>query len=256
MDFQKTKDLLDQLSQRFNRPDFIAPDPISIPHRFTKKEDIEIAGFVAATIAWGNRCSILRSASRMMELMGNEPHRFVINASDKEKKPLLKFVHRTFNGGDLLFFTESLKNIYKNHNGIHKVFSNGFRETGNITGAMTHFRKIFLETEHEKRSEKHISDIAKGAAAKRLNMYLRWMVRKDKQGVDFGLWPDIPMSELLIPLDIHTATVARKLELLSRKQNDFRAVTELTETLRNFDPKDPVKYDYALFGAGVTKTII
>ncbi len=250
------KELLDRLAEKYNTPAFIPEDPISIPHRFTKKEDIEISGFLASVIAWGNRSSILKSASKMMEMMDNDPYHFVCNARDKDLKPLSGFVHRTFNGSDMLFFVESLKNIYKNHNGLHRVFSEGYSRKESITGTLEYFRKIFLEADHEKRSEKHIPDISKKTAAKKINMYLRWMVRHDKNGVDFGLWRDIPMSSLLIPLDVHSAATARKLGLLKRKQNDLSSVIELTDNLRKFRPEDPVYYDYALFGAGVGKEII
>lgn len=250
------KELLDRLAEKYNTPAFIYDDPISIPHCFSKKEDIEISGFLASVIAWGNRCSILRSASKMMGMMDNDPFNFVCNAKGKELKPLSGFVHRTFNGSDMLFFAESLKNIYKNHNGLHGVFSEGYNRKESIIGALEHFRIIFLEADHEKRSEKHIPDISKKTAAKKINMYLRWMARIDKNGVDFGLWRDIPMSSLLMPLDVHSAATARKLGLLTRKQNDLGSVLELTDNLRKFRPEDPVYYDYALFGAGVGKECV
>jgi uncharacterized protein (TIGR02757 family) len=256
MSEETLKELLDRLAKKYNTPAFIPADPISIPHRFSKKEDIEISGFLASVIAWGNRCSILKSASKIMEMMDNDPHNFVCNAKGKELKPLSGFVHRTFNGSDMLFFAESLKNIYQNYNGLHGVFSEGFSRNGNIPGALSHFRKIFLEADHEKRSEKHIPDIAKKTAAKKINMYLRWMVRRDRNGVDFGLWRNIPTDSLLMPLDVHSAATARKLGLLTRKQNDLRSVIELTDNLKKFRPEDPVYYDYALFGAGVGKEII
>lgn len=250
---RELKALLDRLAKQFNGPEFIPGDPVSIPHRFTRKEDIEIAAFLTATIAWGNRCSIIRSASRMMELTGNRPFEFVCSQEGPHMKPLLSFVHRTFNGSDLTFFVASLRNIYLHHGGLQGVFEQGFQTNQTVAGSIAYFRDVFLQTPHEERSEKHVPDISKNAAAKRLNMFLRWMVRSDKQGVDFGLWKGIPASELLIPLDIHTAATARKLGLLTRKQNDLKAVMELTEVLNRFRPDDPVYYDYALFGAGVTK---
>jgi len=252
MNKRELKVLLDQLAEHYNRKEFIAEDPISIPHRFTKKEDIEIAGFLAATIAWGNRRSIIRSAEKMMQLMDNSPFEFISRAEGSHLKPLLSFVHRTFNGSDLTFFIASLRNIYLNHGGMQTVFETGFHKSNKVAGSLAHFREVFLLTPHEKRSEKHISDVSGNAAAKRLNMFLRWMVRKDHKGVDFGLWTGIPAGELLIPLDIHTATVARKLGLLTRKQNDMKSVLELTGKLKQFRPDDPVYYDYALFGAGVS----
>jgi len=250
------KEILDNLAEKYNNKGFIAADPISIPHRFKKKEDIEISGFLAASIAWGNRRSIIKSAEKMMALMGNEPYRFVTEAKGKELKPLTNFVHRTFNSSDLLFFVESLKNIYQNYGGLENVFTEGYHNKNNIIGAIQHFRLIFMKTEHEKRSEKHISDVSKNSAAKRINMYLRWMVRKDNKCVDFGLWQKIPMSELLIPLDVHCATTARRMGLLTRKQHDLKSVMEISEKLRLFRPYDPVYYDYALFGAGIGKDAI
>lgn len=256
MNKEERKQLLDRLADKYNRPGFIAGDPISIPHGYTRKEDIEIAAFLAATIAWGNRCSIIRSAEKMMELFGHRPYNFICRAEGPQLKPLFSFVHRTFNGSDLLFFVASLRNIYRNLGGLQEVFETGYRKYGDVTGALIYFRMIFMQTPHEKRSEKHISDVAKKAAAKRLNMFLRWMVRCDDRGVDFGLWKGIPSSALLIPLDIHTATTARKLGLLMIKQNDMTAVLELTDTLKTLRPADPVYYDYALFGAGVGKELL
>jgi uncharacterized protein (TIGR02757 family) len=242
------KDFLEEAHDKYNRRDFIANDPISIPHLFSKKEDIEIAGFLTAIIAWGNRRSIIKNATSLMEMMDHSPHDFIISHSAKELKILEKFVHRTFNGKDLIFFICSLKNIYLKEGGLEKVFS---KTKGHAGEKIVGFRKSFLKTDHLKRSEKHISDPSRNSSAKRLCMYLRWMVRKDKRGVDFGLWKNISPSELCLPLDVHTGNVSRTLGLLNRKQDDWKAVQEITSVLKTFDPKDPVKYDFALFGLGV-----
>ncbi|GAT64215.1 TIGR02757 family protein [Paludibacter jiangxiensis] len=244
------KTLLDQKAAQYNCLDFIDTDPIQIPHRFSLKEDIEIAGFFTATIAWGQRKSIINNANRLMQLMDNAPYDFVCNAQENDLASLEQFVHRTFNGRDCRFFIQSLRNIYLNHNGMESVFTKGFQDEGNIFGALKHFREVFLSTPHEQRIRKHLSDVAANSSAKRLNMFLRWMVRQDEAGVDFGLWRDIPMSALMLPLDVHTGDVARAYGLLARKQNDWKAVEEITAILRQFDPHDPIRYDFALFGIG------
>ena len=251
MDFKEHKEFLDNKYYQYNKPEFITTDPVSIPHRFTKKEDIEIASFLAATIAWGFRPNIIKSADKMMKMLNYSPYNFVINANSKELKSLQTFVHRTFNGDDLLFFIHSLKNIYQNHNGLQDVFYNGYRKNKSIKESIIYFRKIFFECEHLQRSEKHISNPEKNSACKRLNLFLRWMIRNDKCGVDFGLWKNFSASTLLCPLDLHSGNVSRKLGLLTRKQSDWKAVEELTANLRKFDPNDPVKYDFALFGLGI-----
>ncbi|GAA0870941.1 TIGR02757 family protein [Gangjinia marincola] len=244
------KNFLDQKVEQYNQFSFIAHDPIAIPHRFSKKEDIEISAFLVATIAWGNRKSILTNANKLMSLMDDAPHDFVINHEVNDLEKLSSFVHRTFNGDDLLYFISALKNIYQNHAGLESVFS--LKSTSKSTqAAITHFKKIFFELPHLQRTEKHVSDPSKNSAAKRLNMFLRWMVRKDQGSVDFGLWDTIATSALSCPLDVHSGNVARKLGLLKRKQNDGKALTELDKTLRKLDPLDPVKYDFALFGLGV-----
>jgi len=256
------KELLDENYFKFNRKDFIEKDPVSIPHSFKKKEDMEIAGLMAATIAWGNRKAILRNANRMVELMDGSPHDFIVNHSKAELKRMKGFVHRTFNEKDLVFFITSLRNIYRNHGGLENAFQLNEMEkkdllnTGNsLQQRISHFRNIFLETAHENRSEKHLSDPLKNSASKRICMYLRWMVRKDNQGVDLGIWKSISPSELCLPLDVHTGNVSRALGLLKRKQDDWKAVIEITEVLRQLDKKDPVKYDFALFGMGVENLI-
>jgi len=250
-DFAAIKRLLDNRIEQYNRPDFIDSDPVQIPHRFARKEDIEIAGFLTATISWGQRKSIINNANHLMELMDNTPYDFLMEAGKEDWDGVSRFVHRTFNGDDCLFFLASLKNIYLHHQGLEHVFTMGFQSGGNISSALIHFREVFLSIPHANRVCKHISDVSSNSAAKRLNMYLRWMVRDDDPGVDFGLWKNIPASSLMLPLDVHSGEVARGLGLLTRKQNDWKAVEEITAILRLFDPSDPVKYDYALFGIGV-----
>lgn len=249
------KEMLDEKYHQYNVKGFISDDPIQIPHLFSKKEDMEIAGFLTATIAWGNRRSIINNASRLMALMDNAPHEFVTDHSAKDLKRFEGFVHRTFNSIDSVFFIRSLKNIYIKHGSMEQAFSNGIKEGDDVKGAIINFRKEFLRTKHEKRSEKHISDPLRNSSAKRLCMYLRWMVRKDARGVDLGIWRSIKPSQLCLPLDVHTGNVSRKLGLLLRKQDDWKAVDEITKVLRVFDPKDPIKYDFSLFGLGVSKEI-
>jgi len=241
------REFLEFKADFYNAPFFIEPDPVSVPHLFTKKEDIEIAGFLAATIAWGNRKSIISDARRLLAMMDNDPHDFLVNASSKDLKPFRKFNHRTFNGTDCIFFLESLKNIYRKHKSMEALFP---VETEGAQRAISHFRREFLKTPHEPRSEKHVSDPLKGSAAKRINMFLRWMVRSDAKGVDFGIWNSVSPASLVCPLDVHVGNTARSLGLLQRKSNDWRAAEELTANLRAFDPGDPVKFDFALFGIG------
>lgn len=252
MNSNQLKELLDEKAAFYNTTDFISSDPISIPHRFSNKEDIEISGFLAATIAWGQRTTIVNNGFRLMDLMDNAPFDFVINAGTEDLKRLTSFVHRTFNGDDCLFFIESLRNIYMYKGGLEKVFSAGIiAGDTDIFNALCAFRDVFLNSPHLHRSAKHIANPATGSTAKRINMFLRWMVRKDDKGVDFGLWNSISPSLLCCPLDVHVGNIARKIGLLERKQNDWKAVKELTGHLRKFDPADPVKYDFALFGMGV-----
>jgi len=252
------KKLLDTKYRFYNQEEFIETDPIQIPRAFTKKEDIEIAGFIAAAIAWGKRPMIIRNANRWLDIMDRAPYDFIMNASEEDLKPLLHFVHRTFNGDDALFFITSLQNIYQNHSGLEAVFAEGLQQKFDnpknyapLFGALNHFREVFMSSPHLARSGKHIANPLKGSAAKRLNMYLRWMVRQDEQGVDFGIWNSIESKHLMIPLDVHSGRVARKLGLLNRKADDWKSVEELTASLRKFDTNDPVKYDFALFGMGV-----
>ena len=248
---KEIKDLLDEKYFQFNNTSFIETDPISIPHQFSKKEDIEIAGFLIATIAWGQRISIINNGNKLMRLMNHEPYEFIMNFSKKDALRFENFVHRTFNPTDCIFFLNSLKNIYTKHKGLEYAFSvNISEDENNIKNAITNFRKLFLSIPHQSRSDKHISNPSAKSSAKRLCMYLRWMVRKDKHGVDFGIWQSIKPSQLCLPLDIHTGNVSRKLGLLTRTQNDWQAVEEITSVLREFDKKDPIKYDFSLFGLG------
>lgn len=245
------KSFLDARVQQYNNVEFIHSDPVQIPHRFSRKEDIEIAAFLTAMISWGQRKSIINNANRLMRLMDNSPYDFLMEADAADWKTVSGFVHRTFNGNDCLFFLESLRNIYRHHHGLETVFTNGYNNGENIQSALQHFREVFLSTPHEVRVRKHVSDVSANSSAKRLNMFLRWMVRNDNNEVDFGLWKNIPASALMLPLDVHTGNVARGLGLLTRKQNDWKAVEEITAALRVFDAHDPIKYDYALFGIGV-----
>ena len=246
----QVKELLEEKSDQYNSSNFILNDPISIPHLFSTKEDIESIGFIVATIAWGNRKSIITNGKKLVDIMGNQPHEFIMNASASELNNL-SFVHRTFNSTDLKFFILSLRNLYKN-GGLEKAFGeNNF--VGNTQGRLEYFRNNFLETKHEKRSEKHISSPLSKSACKRLNMYLRWMVRNDKRKVDFGIWFSIQMADLYLPLDVHTGRIARGLGLTNRNQNDWQSLEEIMTVLKEFDPKDPCKYDFALFGIGVNE---
>lgn len=249
------KSMLDERVDFYNRSTFIETDPIYIPHQFQEKEDVEIAAFLTATIAWGNRKGILNSALRMMEGMEWQPASFVRNCSEADLLRFRGFVHRTFNESDLSYFLFALKNIYLNHNGMEAVFAKGAGESVDLKQGIIAFRRLFLDIPHSQRVRKHLSDPAAGSAAKRLNMFLRWMIRDDGRGVDFGIWKRFRSSDLFCPLDIHSGRVARKLGLLQRKQNDWKAVEELTANLRLLDSEDPVKYDFALFGMGVFEKV-
>ena len=250
MNKTELKSFLDEKVVQYNTLDFIESDPVQIPHLFTQKEDIEIAGFLSATIAWGNRKMIIKNSHKMMNLMGNAPYDFVMSHTEDNLEQLESFVHRTFNGQDFSFFIRSLKNIYENHNGLESVFTSN-QNLDHRQLSIAEFKKIFFEIPHLTRTQKHVSDPSNNSAAKRINMYLRWMVRQDNKGVDLGIWKNISPASLSCPLDVHSGNVARKLGLLSRKQNDGKAVAELDVQLRKLDPIDPVKYDFALFGLGV-----
>lgn len=249
------RDLLEEAVLKYNRPGFIEDDPISVPHLFTKKEDREISGFFAATLAWGQRKTILTNATRIVHVMDMQPHDFVLHHSAADLKAFVGFVHRTFNDSDLLFFIQALRNVYTKNGGLEALFAEGLQRTGNMNDAIGYVKDVFFDAEHLPRSRKHVSDPRKGSAAKRLHMYLRWMVRKDDAGVDFGIWNSIAPSLLMPPLDLHSGRVARRLELLTRTQDDRRAVEELYARLAELDPGDPAKYDFALYGLGVFEKI-
>jgi len=244
------KEFLDEKVNQYNNPNFIETDPIQIPHQFSLKEDIEIAGFLTSTIAWGNRKMIINNAKRMMEMMGNTPHDFVMSHTEYDLERLETFVHRTFNSGDFKTFIVALQHIYTHHGGLETVFAK-HQQKDTMQPAIAEFKKVFFEVSHLQRTTKHVSDPMQGSAAKRINMFLRWMVRQDNNGVDFGIWKTIAPAALSCPLDVHSGNVARKLELLNRKQNDGKALAELDTNLRVLDANDPVKYDFALFGLGV-----
>jgi len=249
MNTKKIKSEFDRKVDFYNQPSFIENDPISIPHLFKKKQDIEIAGLLAAIFSWGNRRTIINKSRELMERMKMQPHRFCLESKPADLKRLSGFKHRTFNEDDLFFFVDFLHRHYSKHKSLEAAF---FPKKGmRIEEGLNHFRNYFFQEEHEKRTEKHISSPEQGSACKRLNMYLRWMVRKDKKGVDFGIWKNISPSELICPLDVHVARTARASWLINRKQNDWATAVELTNELRNLDPSDPVKYDFALFGAGI-----
>lgn len=247
---KELKVFLDEKVEKYNNKSFIISDPIQIPHRFSKKEDIEIAGFLSASIAWGNRTMIINNANRLMKLMDEAPYDFVMNHTQSDLDSLDGFVHRTFNSKDLQYFISALQNIYQNHDGLESVLLPK-EEEQDYQHAISNFKMVFFELPHLPRTQKHVSDPLKNSAAKRISMYLRWMVRSNATGVDFGLWKSHSPSKLSCPLDVHTGNMARKLGILKRKQNDWKTVKELDVTLRKFDPEDPVKYDFALFGLGV-----
>jgi uncharacterized protein (TIGR02757 family) len=249
MRLAEVQELLEVKYAQFNTAHFIETDPIFIPHRFSKKQDIEIAGFLVATIAWGNRTMIIKNGLRLLEIMEDTPYEFVSNYTEGQLNHSA-FVHRTFNAVDLDFFFRALQRIYADYNSLELAFGKHVEHTG-IKGRIVNLRDKMLATAHLPRSEKHLSNPAKNSAAKRINMFLRWMVRKDASGVDFGIWNTISPADLYLPLDVHTGNVARKLGLLTRKQNDWKALEEVMGKLRKMDTKDPVKYDFALFGLGV-----
>lgn len=249
---KRVKALLEQQYQKYNQPDFIGPDPVSVPHRFSKPQDIEIAGLFAALLAWGQRGTIIKNANRLMDLMDSSPHDFITNHAERDRKRFLKFVHRTFQPEDLLYFIEFLQHHYSHHKSLEVLFSKGIKANDQHVGnGLIHFHKVFFSLPHLPRTEKHLQTPERKSACKRINLFLRWMVRKDDNGVDFGIWKHISPSLLLCPLDVHVHRVATELGLMTRKQADWQACLELTDTLRSLDPADPVKYDYALFGMGI-----
>ena len=247
---KELKDFLDNKVLQYNTLEFIESDPIQVPHQFNLKQDIEIAGFLTATIAWGNRKSIINNAKRMMQLLDHAPYEFIMHHREDDLKPLENFVHRTFNGIDFITFIRGLQHIYTHHRGLEAVFTK-YATQDSLQQSIHQFKKLFFEIEHLPRTQKHISDPFKNSAAKRINMFLRWMIRKDSASVDFGIWNSLSPAQLSCPLDVHSGNVARKLGLLKRKQNDAKALLELDTVLRKLDVNDPVKYDFALFGLGV-----
>ena len=246
-------ELLERKYAEFSASAFIDDDPISIPHSFSQKQDIEIMGFWTAMLSWGNRKSIINSAKKLTELMDGAPHDFILNHRDKDLKTLLTFKHRTFNATDTLYFIEFFKHYYQKHDSLEDAFySTLSQKSPTVEDGLIGFHELFFSLEDAPhRTKKHVSTPVRKSTCKRINMYLRWMVRNDKSGVDFGLWKKIKPAQLLCPLDVHVDRVARKLGLITRTQTDWETVLELTENLRSFDPKDPVKYDFALFGIGV-----
>ena len=252
MNTSALKDFLDLKADYYENDLFVGEDPISVPHRFTKREDIEISGLLTSTISWGNRKSIIKSALNLMHLMDNSPYDFIYNHTEEDLKSFQKFVHRTFNTEDALFFVKALKKYYHAYSSLETIFLPKPGET-DLMNSIVRFRCKILSLESAGRSSKHIADPSSGSAAKRIHMFLRWMVRSSDRGVDFGIWRKISPSLLSCPLDVHTGTTARALGLISRSQNDLKAVRELDSVLRSFDAVDPVKYDYALFGIGLEK---
>ena len=252
----EVKEFLDEKVLQFETPDFIPHDPISIPHMFSDKRDIEIAGFLAATIAWGKRAMILKNAHSLMDRMDHSPYDFVMNFENSDSSAFDGFVHRTFQPEDVVCFMKALQRLIKKHGSIESIISSNWIESGrphNLKDTLSNFHTQFFDQPHAPRSRKHVANPSKGSAAKRLNMYLRWMVRPSDKGVDLGIWKEIPSSVLSIPLDVHTSNVGRQLGLLKRKQNDWKAVAQYDEQLREMDPLDPVKYDFALFSLGAVE---
>ncbi|REC41912.1 TIGR02757 family protein [Chryseobacterium sp. 5_R23647] len=254
MNFSELKDFLDEKADVYNSLEFIQDDPIQIPHRFSLKQDVEIAGFLAATISWGNRKSIIKSAEKMLDIMGNSPYDFVMNYSENDLNSIKdKSIHRTFNGEDFAYFIKQFNKIYKENESLENLFLINEDES-NFQHSIERFRQNFLGVEKH-RTHKHVSSPYKNSSSKRIIMFLRWMTRKDNRGVDFGIWKNIDQKFLSIPLDVHTGNISRKLGLISRTQNDWKTVEELDVIIRKFDETDPAKYDFALFGLGVTKEL-
>lgn len=251
--FDNLKDFLDGKVEEYNQPGFIPNDPISIPHQYTKPQDIEITGFWASILAWGQRVTIINKCNELFALMDNSPHDFVLNHSENDLKALLKFKHRTFNDTDTLYFVEFFKNYYQQHDSLEDAFLKGIQSTGvSVEQGLVRFHEDFFSLpDAPHRTKKHIATPARKSACKRINMFLRWMVRQDHKGVDFGLWKRIQPSQLVCPCDVHVERVARRFHLITRKQTDWQMAMELTANLKEFDPIDPVKYDFALFGLGV-----
>jgi len=252
----KLKIYLDKKVKLYNNIQFIENDPIVIPHQFSKKQDIEIAGLFAAVFAWGQRVTIINKSNELLQRMDGKPYDFILNHSENDLKQLIGFKHRTFNDTDLLYFIHFLHSWYKSNNSLESAFLNGIKKNDQTTeNGLTFFRNHFFSSElAPARTKKHIPSPLQHSACKRLNMYLRWMVRKDKQGVDFGIWTGIKPHQLICPLDVHVQKIALQLGLLSREKADWQAASELTNNLRKLDPADPVKYDFALFGTGINES--
>lgn len=246
------KVFLDRKVDEFHQPSFIKKDPICVPHMFSKKQDIEIAGFFAAIFAWGNRTTIIQKTKLLMELMHNAPHDFCLHHEEKDLRKLLGFKHRTFNDADLFYFIDFFKHHYSSNESLESAFTKDFSSVeNNVEQALNYFYSYFFSLEHLHRTKKHIAAPFKNSACKRINMFLRWMVRSNDRGVDFGLWKNIRIDQLIIPLDLHVSRVAKHFGLLQRENNDWKSAVELTQVLKKFDANDPVKYDYALFALGV-----
>ncbi|WP_255039058.1 TIGR02757 family protein [Lacihabitans soyangensis] len=250
----EVSDLLNSKYLKFNNLNFIELDPICIPHRFTNKQDIEISGFFAAVLAWGQRKTIINKCTELMQKMDNTPFEFIQNAGDKDLKKLENFVHRTFNFVDLMYFIEFFKAHYKQYESFEDAFLIGNNSENNLKENLSNFRKYFFSLEDSPhRTRKHISSPDSNSACKRINMYLRWMVRKDNNGVDFGIWNRLKPAQLVIPCDVHVENIARRLNLTNRPKADWKMAEEITEYLSHLDPEDPSKYDFALFGMGIEK---
>lgn len=257
-DFSQIEDLtqfLDFYADKFNQSGFIELDPVSIPHQYSKLQDIEIMGFWTAMLAWGNRKSITQSAQKLSALMDHQPYQFILGHQEKDRQIFSGFVHRTFNSTDAIYFLEFFQKYYQNHNSLEDAFAQHLKAGDqNVEKALLGFHEMFFDHPFAPaRTRKHVATPLRKSTCKRLNMFLRWMVRKDDKGVDFGLWNKIKPSQLLLPLDVHVDKVARRLNLIERKQTDWLTVIELTERMKSLDAEDPVKYDFALFGLGVDK---
>ena len=248
-------DFLNQKVNQYNQPDFIKEDPIFVPHQFSLKQDIEIAGFFAAIFAWGNRKIIINKSIELMKRMDNAPYQFIKEHQESDRKSLIGFVHRTFNDTDLLYFIEFLQYHYQQYNSLEQAFLRNLESTDeNVENALKGFYNYFFSLEYvPHRTTKHNATPSRKSSCKRINMFLRWMVRKDQNGVDFGIWNQIKPSQLICPIDLHVARVAKRFQLLNRKQTDWLAAVELTHYLKQLDASDPTKYDFALFGLGVVE---
>ncbi len=253
-DIQRLKKLLDGKVALYNRPSFIEKDPVCIPHSFSKKQDIEISGLFVALLAWGNRTTIINNCRKLMQWMGNEPYDFILHHKETDLKPFVHFAHRTFNATDLLYFIEFLQHHYRQYDSLEDAFVPGKRyKEDTVEQALVYFHHYFFSIEHPERTRKHIATPERNSACKRLNMYLRWMVRKDKHGVDFGIWKKIKPNQLVCPLDVHVARVAERLGLLDNIKSNWGNALHLTAQLKELNPGDPTVYDYALFGLGMAE---